>query len=129
MGRVGSQRRLGADGDRTGAHGMAEGGWRGAEPGRGRLTAGGGVGGGRAVGTARLLDIVAAVWESGMGWGSAQTYRHGGIRRRYHEIHLRSYRTRTFLWKGSDDSWHAVRHASVGQDSVRHPNPHPVDIH
>ena len=55
---------------------MAEGGWRGAEPGGGRLTAGAGVGGGRAVGTARLLDIVAAVWEAvmGWGWGSAQSY-------------------------------------------------------
>ena len=66
---------------------MAEGGWRGAEPGGGRLTAGGGVGGGRAVGTARLLDIVAAVWESVMGWGSAQYYKHGGIRRLRHKLH------------------------------------------
>ena len=98
---------------------MAEGGWRGAEPGGGRLTAGAGVGGGRAVGTARLLDIVAAVWESVMGWGSAQSYRHGWFRRPCHRIHGQCYRKRIFSWKGSADAWLVVKHVNVGHVKVR----------
>ena len=106
---------------------MAEGCRRGAEPGGGRLTAGGGVGGGRAVGTARLLDIVAAVWQSVMGWGSAQFSRHGGIRRPCHRIHGQCYRKRTCVSNITDDSTHVLKRANVGHCSVRF-NPHPVYI-
>ena len=72
---------------------MAEGGWRGAEPDGWQLTAGAGGGGGRAVGTCRLFDMVAAIWESLMGWGSAQSYRQGGIRRLRDRVHLQSDET------------------------------------
>ena len=75
----------------------------------------GGVGGGRVVGTARLLDIVAAVWESVMVWGSAQSYRHGGIRRPCPSIHEQCYEERAAAWN-SEDSWRVPRHGSVRRD-------------
>ena len=67
-GRPVSERRLGAHGYRMGIIWLAESCWRGAEPSAEQLNAGCGVGGGRVVGTARLLDTVAAVWESMMVW-------------------------------------------------------------
>ena len=67
-GRPVSERRLGAHGYRMGTIWLAESCWRGAEPSAEQLNAGCGVGGGRVVGTPRLLDTVAAVWESMMVW-------------------------------------------------------------
>ena len=67
-GRPVSERRLGAHGYRMGFIWLAESCWRGAETSAEQLNAGSGVGGGRVVGTPRLLDTVAAVWESMMVW-------------------------------------------------------------